>query len=64
MIWLHGNDDAFRGMNGIEMNDKLDKLEVNSENGITAVSMKSIGKSSATSLLYKEIPLACSVWRN
>ena len=27
MIWLHGNDDAFRGMNGIEMNDKLDKLE-------------------------------------
>ena len=27
MIWLQGNDDAFRGMNGIEMNDKLDKLE-------------------------------------
>lgn len=27
IIWFHGNDDAFRGMNGIEMNDKLDKLE-------------------------------------
>lgn len=27
IIWFHGNDDAFRGMNGIEINDKLDKLE-------------------------------------
>lgn len=27
IAWFHGNDDAFKGMNGIEMNDKLDKLE-------------------------------------
>lgn len=26
-IWLYGDNTAFNGMNGIEMNDKLDKLE-------------------------------------
>ena len=64
IIWFHGNDDAFRGMNGIEMNDKLDKLEAKSENGIIAASMKLIGKSSITSFPNKKILPVCIAWRN
>ncbi len=63
MIWLHGNDDAFRGMNGIEMNDKLDKLEAKFGEWYNRNVYDDQLGSHPPLHLYKRYRFACSVWR-